>query len=72
MNNQQMIAHQSTLNMTNKQLARALGVSLYTVIAWRRDPASPSYREAPANLVQLAGFLIAAEKQAARFPHGEY
>jgi hypothetical protein len=58
MSNQTMIAHQKTLKLTNKGLAKALGVSPWLVIAWRRDPASKAYRAAPANLVQLAGFLI--------------
>ena len=58
MTNQTVIAHQKTLKLTNKQLAKVLGVSHWLVIAWRRDPASKAYREAPANLVQLAGFLV--------------
>ncbi|MCK4790226.1 MAG: hypothetical protein KAV87_41185 [Desulfobacteraceae bacterium] len=73
-NNDLMCEHQKALGYTNKQLAKALDISLYTVIAWRRDPKSEGHRTTPANLVKLAGFLIMAEEadEAARAPHGEH
>lgn len=70
--NELMSEHQKALGYTGKQLAKALDVSLYTVIAWRRDPESEGHRIVPANLLKLAGFLLLAKQQADRFPHGEY
>ncbi len=70
--NEVMRELQIRLELTDKELARALHVSHYSVMAWRRSVNSAAWRATPAGAVALAELLVADRERSIKFPQGEY
>ena len=71
--NELLVQYQKKLEYNDTELAAALGVSVFTIGAWKRPPKNAAFRRCPRSHILFLQLLVATKDTApCAFPHSEY